>query len=131
MIKKDDVVLITGCGGMLGEAVYQKFKDTCRVYATDIDLNEPWLSYLDVTDYVAVNKLLAQIKPKYIIHLAALTDMEYCENYPKEAYINNAGGVENLVSYARSYTADFLYISTAGIFDGKQETYNEFDMPNP
>ena len=35
-------VLITGCGGMLGEAVYRTFSDAYRdVHATDIDLNEP------------------------------------------------------------------------------------------
>lgn len=131
MIKKDDIVLITGCGGMLGEAVYSQFKDVCQVYATDIDLNEPWLTYLDVMDHLSVNKFLTQIKPNYIIHLAALTDMEYCETHPQEAYTTNAGGVENVISYARSSSATFLYISTAGIFDGKKDAYDEFDMPNP
>lgn len=130
MIKKNDVVLITGCGGMLGEAVYMQFKDICRVYPTDIDLNESWLTYLDVTDHKKIDKLLATIKPNYIIHLAALTDMEYCEEHPFEAYTINAGGIQNFASYTKENNATFLYISTAGIFDGKKETYNETDLPN-
>jgi len=131
MIKKNDVVLITGCGGMLGEAVYLRFKDFCKVYATDIDLNEKWLSYLDVTDHNKVKQFLKKIKPNYIVHLAALTDMEYCELNPKESYTVNSGGVENLISYARPNNIPFLYISTAGIFDGKKDTFKEEDAPNP
>ncbi|PIS06122.1 MAG: NAD(P)-dependent oxidoreductase [Candidatus Buchananbacteria bacterium CG10_big_fil_rev_8_21_14_0_10_33_19] len=130
-MKKNDVVLITGCGGMLGEAVYSQFKDVCKVFATDIDLNESWLEHLDVTDHNEVKILTEKIKPDYILHLAALTDMEYCELNPKESYTVNAGGVENLAWYAHSNNIPFLYISTAGIFDGKKDVYNELDKPNP
>lgn len=131
MIKKEETILITGCGGMLGEAVYQQFKGRCRVYATDTDLNEPWLERLDVTIFKDVIKYCNQIKPDYIIHLAALTDMEYCEIHPNEAYAVNAGGVENLAHYAREHDLPFVYISTAGIFDGKKDEYHEYNEPNP
>ena len=50
MIDKKEILLITGCGGMLGEAVYQRLQNRCKVYATDINLNEPWLERLDVAD---------------------------------------------------------------------------------
>src|SRR5258705_13492717 len=44
-------VLITGCGGMLGEAVQRVFTQRCPdVLATDIDLNETWLTHSDVRD---------------------------------------------------------------------------------
>ena len=49
MIHKSDRIVITGCGGMLGEAVYEVFKDICRVYASDIYVNAPWLDKLDVS----------------------------------------------------------------------------------
>lgn len=124
-------MLITGCGGMLGEAVYGQFKDRCRVYATDIDLNEPWLERLDVVSKKEVGRFLFRIKPDYILHLAALTDMEYCELHPDEAYTVNAQGVENLASYARKHDIPFVYISTAGIFDGSKDEYFEHDAPNP
>ena len=51
MITQDSRILITGCGGMLGEAIYKLFSKICTVKATDIDVNEEWLSYLDVRDY--------------------------------------------------------------------------------
>ncbi len=131
MIKKSDIMLITGCGGMLGEAVYQQFKDRCQVYATDIDLNEPWLRRLDVTDERVIKLFLERIKPDYIVHLAALTDMEYCQLHPEEAFCTNAEATERLADYASQKNIPFVYISTAGIFDGRKDEYREDDQPNP
>lgn len=131
MIKKTDKILITGCGGMLGEAVYNEFKDRCRVFATDINLNEPWLKYLDVTDDKAMKSFLNKTQPDFLIHLAALTDMEYCQLHPEEALKTNARATEKLAEYALQKNIPFVYISTAGIFDGCKDEYHENDQPNP
>lgn len=131
MIKKDSRVLITGCGGMLGEGVYKEFFGKCNVLATDIDLNEDWLGMLDVRKKDEVEKVVNDFNPDYIIHLAALTDMEYCEKNIEDAYKTNSESVLFLSREANKKNIPFLYISTAGIFDGEQETYKEDDLPNP
>lgn len=131
MIHKSDRVVITGCGGMLGEAVYQVFKDACELHASDRDVNTPWLERLDVANAKDVAVYLEKIKPNYIVHLAALTDMEYCELHPEEAYAINTGGVQNVAEYAREHNIPLLYISTAGVFDGEKDEYTEYDTPNP
>ena len=53
-ISRDKKIFITGCGGMLGKAVYERFSPHCEVLATDIDLNEPWLEYGDVIDFQGI-----------------------------------------------------------------------------
>ena len=116
---------------MLGEAVYDVFKDVCQVRASDIDLNVPWLERLDVRVSKDVSAYLGKVKPNYIVHLAALTDMEYCELHPEDAYTTNTGGVQNVVEYARDHNIPLVYISTAGIFDGGKDEYIESDTPNP
>lgn len=131
MIHKSDRVVATGCGGMLGEAVYEVFKDVCDFHSSDIDLNAPWLERLDVRSAKDVSTYLSKVKPNFIIHLAALTDMEYCELNPDDAYSTNTGGVENVAEYAREHNIPLVYISTAGIFDGKKDEYTEKDVPNP
>lgn len=131
MIQKTDKVVITGCGGMLGEAVYEVFKDICDTYASDIDLNTSWLEMLDVSVPLEVKVYLEKIKPNYIVHLAALTDMEYCELHSEEAYATNTGGVQNVVDYAKTHDIPVVYISTAGVFDGRKDEYLESDKPNP
>jgi dTDP-4-dehydrorhamnose reductase len=39
--------------------------------------------------------------------------------------------VENAVEIANELEIPMLYISTAGIFDGKKEVYDDWDQPNP
>ena len=57
--------------------------------------------------------------------------MEYCELNQDDAYLTNTTSVENAVYIANQLNIPILYISTAGIFDGKQELYDDWDMPNP
>lgn len=131
MINSDTRVLITGCGGMLGEAVHQLFNEKSKVLATDIDINENWLTFLDVRDKDSVNKTAKDFSPDVIIHLAALTDMEFCENEVINAYKTNTEAVQYLSRVASSRNIPFVYISTAGIFDGEKNEYTEDDLPNP
>jgi dTDP-4-dehydrorhamnose reductase len=130
-LSKDTRIFITGCGGMLGLAVYGQFSEHCTVLATDIDLNEPWLEYADVTNYDKTFQMAAKFKPHVIINLAALTDLEYCERNVEETFLTNGLGAENMALIAQKLNAVHVYISTAGIFDGRQEYYNDFDRPNP
>ena len=131
MINEDNKVLITGCGGMLGEAAYEYFKNICQVYPTDIDINEPWLSYLDVRNLEQLRSAALKIVPDYIFHLAALTDMEHCENDSVEAYRTNSNGTENAAIVCKELGIPIIYITTAGTFDGKQEAYTDYAIPNP
>jgi len=124
-------IFITGCGGMLGDAFYHYFNDKVTLQASDIDINEEWLTYLDVRDYDEYRKQVIAFRPDIIIHLAALTDLEYCELHPDETYMTNTTSVENSVLIANETKAILLYISTAGIFNGKKEYYDDWDSPDP
>lgn len=124
-------VYIAGCGGMLGDAVYKKFSQHYEVLATDIDTNTDWLSYADVRDYEGIRKSICDFGPDLIINLAALTSLEFCEKNQENAWLTNALGPENIGLIANELNVPVVYISTAGIFDGEQEYYNDFDKPNP
>jgi dTDP-4-dehydrorhamnose reductase len=131
---KGERVLITGCGGMLGKAMYEKAVakyGASSVLATDIDLNETWLSKLDVRNIQDYEKAILDWKPTIILHLAALTDLEYCESNVEEAWHTNALGPENAALLCRKYDILLVYISTAGIFGGEKDEYADFDTPNP
>ncbi len=131
---KQETVLITGCSGMLGKAVYKaaimKYGEG-NVHATDIDLNETWLSELDVRNITQYEEAFVRVKPTLVIHLAAHTDLEYCEKNQEDAWATNALGPENAALLCSKYDAVLAYVSTAGIFDGAQDVYTDFDTPNP
>jgi len=124
-------ILITGCGGMLGDAFYNTLKNKCILKTTDIDLNEEWLDFLDVRNFNHYENIVNEFKPEIILHLAALTDLEYCEKNIKHTYLTNTISVENAVTLAKQVGATLVYISTAGIFDGKKDVYDDWDLPNP
>lgn len=124
-------IYIAGSGGMLGEAFYAQFKDTYEIKCTDKDVNEQWLSYLDFRDFEAYKKEILDFKPDYLFHLGAYTDLEFCEENKDDTYATNTLAVENGVYLANQLDIPLLYISTAGIFDGKKDLYDDWDMPNP
>ena len=88
---RDERVLITGCGGMLGNAVYPHFISRFRhVLATDRDISEPWLQALDVRDDRRLQEIFRDFRPDIVLHLAAETDLEFCETHPDTAEDTNA-----------------------------------------
>lgn len=124
-------VYIAGCGGMLGEAFHDVFGEEYDLRCTDIDVNEPWLDYLDFRDFDAYRRDVLAHGPAFLFHLGALTDLEHCEQHPDDAYATNTLGVENAVLIANELDIPVLYIGTAGIFDGLKETYDDWDEPHP
>lgn len=124
-------IYIAGCGGMLGEAFFLHFQKDYSLKCTDIDVNDKWLSYLDFRDASAYRKDVFDFRPDYLFHLGAYTDLEYCELHPEDTYMTNTISVENAVSIANELDIPLLYISTAGIFDGSKDVYDDWDLPNP
>tara|TARA_Y100000741_G_C18219201_1_gene545113 strand:- start:1 stop:903 length:903 start_codon:yes stop_codon:yes gene_type:complete len=128
MVKK---IYMAGCGGMLGEAFYKIFSSNYLLKCSDIDVNDNWLSYLDFRDYDKYKKSVFEFKPDYLFHIGAFTDLEYCEKNPDNTKITNTDSVKHAVSIANDLDISILYISTAGIFDGSKDTFDESDQPNP
>jgi len=128
---KKKKIYIAGSGGMLGEAFHSIFSNDYELKCTDIDVNEQWLSYLDFRDFKAYSEDVALFKPDYLFHIGAFTDLEYCETHQDDTYKTNAIAVENAVYISNKRNIPILYISTAGIFDGSKDTFDDWDIPNP
>lgn len=124
-------IYIAGAGGMLGEAFHSVFKEEYELKCTDKDVNEDWLSFLDFREFEKYKKDVEEFNPDYLFHLGAYTDLEYCELNQDDTYLTNTTSVENAVYIANQLDIPMLYISTAGIFDGKKEFYDDWDEPNP
>ena len=130
MLKKQKIY-IAGCGGMLGEAFYKVFGQDYEIKCTDIDVNSKWLSYLDFRELDSYKRDVESFQPDYLFHLGAYTDLEYCELNSNDTYLTNTTSVENAVYIANNMDIPLLYISTAGIFDGAKDVYDDWDLPNP
>lgn len=116
---------------MLGDAFYHKFRPDYDLKCTDKDVNCDWLTFLDFRDLAAYRKDVEDFAPDYLFHLGAYTDLEYCELHPEDTYATNTMSVENAVYIANELDIPLLYISTAGMFDGAKDLYDDWDLPNP
>ena len=124
-------IFLSGAGGMLGEAFYEIFKKNYELKCTDIDVNEVWLEYLDFCDSDKYKLLVEKFNPNYLFHIGAFTDLEFCEKNQSNTFKTNTDSVKTAVNICNKLNIPLLYISTAGIFDGLKEFYDEDDVPKP
>ena len=118
-------IYMAGSGGMLGEAFHKVYGGENELRCTDKDVNADWLSFLDFRDADAYVKDVEDFKPDYLFHLGAHTSLEYCEEEVDDAYATNTIPVETASHLANRLGIPLLYISTAGIFDGAKDTYDD------
>ena len=126
-------ILLTGAAGMLAaEVVPELKKNGYEVFGFDVNQRLPDIHKLDITNVEEVFTVASKIKPDYIFHLAAETDVDRCEREPDHAFKVNTIGTENIALVCQKFGIKLLYISTAGVFYGdQQDPYTEFDIPKP
>jgi dTDP-4-dehydrorhamnose reductase len=84
----------------------------------------------DVTDPQMVKFQLHRISPDVIIHTAAQTNVDWCENNPREAFEVNVRGTCNLIDVF--HEGLFIYVSSVHVFGGEKfYDYSEKHQPNP
>ena len=63
--------------------------------------------------------LTAEISPNdvsTILHFAALTDIQYCENNPSECYKINVEGTKNILELARKNDSNLIFASSSHVY---------------
>lgn len=113
---------------MVGSYVEDVFKD----YELILTDRQGALAHLDVCNPAAVMNVAKDEKLDLVLHLAAATDVDRCEQEPDWAFRTNAIGTQNVALACQAFDITMVYISTAGVFWGdKPEPYTEFDVPRP
>lgn len=118
-------VLVTGALGMLGSVLLPRLQvehQVCGVDQRDFDIGEE----------AAVGRAFRELRPEFVFHLAAFTDVDGCEANPRMAEQVNALGTRNVARACADIGAGLLYVSTDYVFDGlANRPYREDDCPNP
>jgi dTDP-4-dehydrorhamnose reductase len=128
-------VMITGARGLLGLNLALQAAEEYGVVGIDkLDTLRPTVFKALQADLLApgiVTGLLEQVQPDWVIHCAALANMDQCEKQPELAQRLNA----ELPGVIAKETADrgirMVQISTDAVFDGTRGNYSEEDTPNP
>jgi dTDP-4-dehydrorhamnose reductase len=117
------VVLITGGTGSLGIELKKIFPENIS----------PTHEELDITNKEQVNKIFQQNKIDTVIHTAAITKVRKCEDDKQLAWDVNVKGTKNLIDEIihSKLNINFIYVSTACVFDGHSSMYTENSIPYP
>jgi dTDP-4-dehydrorhamnose reductase len=123
-------LFITGGSGLLGSKFTEITADyeLIKTYHSNAEENA---IKLDITDKTDVLNKIKSLEPDMVIHSAALTNVDYCEDHQKEADQINAQGTLNMVKACEELDAKLIYVSTDFVFDGEKGNYHETDKTNP
>jgi dTDP-4-dehydrorhamnose reductase len=86
---------------------------------------------LDITIEDEVNTVIKEYSPDVIIHTAAMTNVDQCEEDKEGCWQLNVKAVEYLVYTAEQCSAHFIHLSTDFIFSGEEGPLDENAIPAP
>ena len=118
-------IIFTGGSGKFGK-VFKKFNLNKK------NIYYPSSSSFDVTNIKKMEKIIKRIRPKFIIHAAAISrPMELHEKKVAKSISTNIIGTSNIVNLCYKYKIKLIYFSTNYVYPSKKGNYKEDDPVLP
>lgn len=111
-------VLITGAGGFLGARILRRFQENYCCIA-------PSHKELDICDVAQCMKVIQAVRPDWVIHAAAISDVGECERNSEFSYQVNVQGTENMAKACAAAGSRMLFMSSDQVYNG-----NRTALPN-
>ncbi|HEY62595.1 MAG TPA: SDR family oxidoreductase [Anaerolineae bacterium] len=128
-------ILITGASGLLGLNLAIEAAKHHEVFG--VVNNHPVkteafkIMKADLLKPGTIESVFDETQPDWVIHCAALTNLDACDQTPELAYRLNADLPQKLATYVGRSGARMIHVSTDAVFDGQRGDYSEEDAPNP
>jgi len=131
-------LLITGSNGLLGQKIVKQclangidFIATSKGDNRNPDCpNDRFLS-MDISNMLDIKRVFEFYYPTHVIHTAAITNVDYCEDHKDECLNVNVEATNYLVQVSNTYKAHLQFLSTDFVFDGEKGNYSEEDEVSP
>ncbi len=155
MVAKKKTILVTGGCGFIGTNLISRLLEDRNNSVVNIDLltyasndktlkdfnaSNYILQKIDISDYKAIRKLLLNIKPDYIFHLAAETHVDRSIDSPSIFISTNVLGTYNLLASSYEYWSKlsnvkknrfkFIHISTDEVYGSLKRKDPKFKESN-
>jgi len=127
-------LLVTGISGFLGWHIAEHPQTDWEVQGlfhnnkpTNLKVSS---NQLDLTDNQSVIYFLKKNKPDAVLHLAANSNPNNCEQNPLSNHIN-VNATTHLAKLCAKQNIPFVFTSTDLVFEGNDAPYSETDSTNP
>jgi len=136
-------ILVTGGAGFIGSALISKLQSLGHTISVIDNLsfgNREFLTIsdmhfykLDMLDQSALMSAMQTISPDWVIHLAAIHFIPYCNQHPTEAGLTNIQGTINILNAAKSLKnlEKIFFASTAAVYPICNNAIPESQPPEP
>lgn len=133
-------ILLTGSNGLLGQKLVALLYDMpgVELVATARGSNrlaKPYATLrfvsLDVTDATQVQQVLAAERPTHLIHTAAMTQVDECEQHQNACWEQNVTAVAHVATACARLGIHLTHLSTDFIFNGEEALLAEDATPDP
>jgi dTDP-4-dehydrorhamnose reductase len=137
-MKSKRKIFITGANGLLGQKLVEQLvengeflvfasgKGKCRLPGEGFEYVE-----MEITSEAQVSTVIREIKPDIIIHGAAMTNVDECDQNQEACYDVNVNATAYLVKAAEAVQAHFIFVSTDFIFSGEKGPLDENEEAAP
>jgi dTDP-4-dehydrorhamnose reductase len=130
------MILVTGASGLLGASLVSLAREQGRevvglYHRHPLHIDGVKLLDADLTDQAETSRIFRELGPSSVVHCAAATDVDWCEEHPEEAHRVNVSVPAAIAAISSRSGMRLLYISTDSVFDGERGNYAETDTPGP
>ena len=116
-------VFLTGASGILGSEINDQLKIADNEVLAFNSAN------IELGNYADVKGKMHDFKPDVVIHCAAMTNVDLCEDDKNMAVLINVIGSRNMARAADKINAKIVYISSCGVYgNNKTAPFNEAEM---
>jgi len=110
-------LLITGATGMLGATLAEKWEKKFQIFTTGRESftklpSKHFMPFNLLSD--SYDSLMNWANPDVVVHCAAITDLDYCENNIEKAMAVNAESVKKFLKYG--FSTKLIFISSDAVF---------------
>jgi dTDP-4-dehydrorhamnose reductase len=128
-------LIVTGASGFLGWNLCNAAKDEWQVvgihFSHEVTVSPVLMLTFDLCDFTGIDGLFKTFRPHAVVHAAAATDPNFCQQHPDQTRRINIEASEHIAGLCREYCAACVFTSTDLVFDGKNPPYSENSPVNP
>jgi len=128
-------ILVTGASGLLGLSLALEACPEHTVFgqahSQRLNTSQFEIYQADLLVPGVIERLIDRTQPDWVIHCAAMANLDACEADPERAKQLNSEVPAKLASVVARGGARLLHVSTDAVFDGQHGDYSEDDTPHP